>query len=500
VPATTSSRLAASVEVPSLVGLSFQEAQKIAYASGFRLEVESDGSGTLGPQAQQQPPPDMRVIRQSPNPKTLASPNTVIRVALGRSAKSAARLLLDRFVPSVYAAEARPQPRKQEKQPPSGAVTRRAVNTNSLTEPGTAPNIALDDDLIYVGCNTAGCGAMGRSGRIYKISNNSHWTFRQASFVSSTSTALSDLLLLSANDAGTVIAKSDGTNYVCSMGTPLWLSDTSKPLTCSETQTRVVTNYSEIVLAENQLSSGFPLIFERQRIGDSSQVDLLVGDSGFIATFPHDQATNLGSVQRQPSGTTARLRSSAFISGKGLVVGNRATILSTSNGGESWQHQTQGQEEAIPNHRFPAGWYWITAAALIVTCLGVVFFPAAPPATEFSVADWTVTDAPLRPGDLDSLDFTPMALGLSRFIRNPKTQPPVTIAIEGEWGQGKSSVMSLLRGDLECDECCQTVPRNREVLKAFSLVGECRSFDAERSSGYRRNRVTGVVRVGAIAR
>src|SRR5437763_17058172 len=41
------------------------------------------------------------------------------------------------------------------------------------------------------------------------------------------------------------------------------------------------------------------------------------------------------------------------------------------------------------------------------------------------------------------------ALGLSRFIRNPKAQPPVTIAIEGEWGEGKSSVMSLLRGDLE---------------------------------------------------
>src|SRR5438874_13261698 len=33
------------------------------------------------------------------------------------------------------------------------------------------------------------------------------------------------------------------------------------------------------------------------------------------------------------------------------------------------------------------------------------------------------------------------ALGLSRFIRNPKTQPPVTIAFEGEWGEGKSSVM-----------------------------------------------------------
>ena len=86
---------------------------------------------------------------------------------------------------------------------------------------------------------------------------------------------------------------------------------------------------------------------------------------------------------------------------------------------------------------------------MILTCSLTVAAPPPPVKSEFSVADWAVTDAPLRPGDPDSLDFTPMALGLSRFIRNPKTQPPVTIAIEGEWGEGKSSVMSLLRGDLE---------------------------------------------------
>ena len=38
--------------------------------------------------------------------------------------------------------------------------------------------------------------------------------------------------------------------------------------------------------------------------------------------------------------------------------------------------------------------------------------------------------------------------GLSRFLRNENTEPPLTIAVTGEWGTGKSSLMTLLRDDL----------------------------------------------------
>jgi hypothetical protein len=149
----------------------------------------------------------------------------------------------------------------------------------------------------------------------------------------------------------------------------------------------------------------------------------------------------------------AGLRSISFDSSDpgqhGVIVGDHGVILSSNDGGNTWRHETQGPEGAAPNHRLPAVWYWVLAGLLIITCSVVVAIPPPPAPAELSVADWTVTDAPLKPGDVDSLGFTPMALGLSRFIRNPKTQPPVTIAIEGEWGEGKSSVMSLLRGDLE---------------------------------------------------
>ena len=148
------------------------------------------------------------------------------------------------------------------------------------------------------------------------------------------------------------------------------------------------------------------------------------------------------------------VRSVAFNSNLAVVVGEHGTILTSTDNGSTWRHETQGPDGAAPNHKLPAFWFWLLVGLLMVVSSVVVAIPGVPPVAEVSVADWAVTDAPLKPGDIDSLNFTPMALGLSRFIRNPKTQPPVTIAIEGEWGEGKSSVMSLLQGDLKKSRYC----------------------------------------------
>jgi hypothetical protein len=128
-------------------------------------------------------------------------------------------------------------------------------------------------------------------------------------------------------------------------------------------------------------------------------------------------------------------------------VGEHGLVLRSQNQGRTWLHETQGPGISPTNRRLPAPWYWVSMALLVSVCLIVMWAPE-PVQVIQSVADWAVTDAPLKPGDLDALDFTPVALGLSRFIRNPKTQPPITVAIEGRWGEGKSSLMSLLCGDL----------------------------------------------------
>ncbi len=201
-------------------------------------------------------------------------------------------------------------------------------------------------------------------------------------------------------------------------------------------------------LLRTTFSNGQTGEFFRFSLDNFHGVKLLLSTNGSIEKLkPNEGADTARTI---PSNTTATLRAYAFAAETyGFIVGDQGIILSSNDGGNTWRHETQGLEGAAPNRRFPAGWYWVSAFLLILACTVVVAAPGPPPVTEASVADWAVTDAPLKPGDLDSLDYTPMALGLSRFIRNVKTQPPVTIAIEGEWGEGKSSVMALLQGDLQ---------------------------------------------------
>ncbi len=66
-----------------------------------------------------------------------------------------------------------------------------------------------------------------------------------------------------------------------------------------------------------------------------------------------------------------------------------------------------------------------------------------------SIADRLVSDRPLRAGDPDPLGYGNLARGISGFLRNEQTQTPLTLAIVGAWGTGKSSIMSLLKADLE---------------------------------------------------
>ncbi|WP_284268960.1 KAP family P-loop NTPase fold protein [Bradyrhizobium iriomotense] len=58
------------------------------------------------------------------------------------------------------------------------------------------------------------------------------------------------------------------------------------------------------------------------------------------------------------------------------------------------------------------------------------------------------SDTPIGWRDLDVLGMKPLALALSRFVRNTSTTPPLTIAITGPWGTGKSSLMNLVAEDL----------------------------------------------------
>src|SRR5690349_4762367 len=149
----------------------------------------------------------------------------------------------------------------------------------------------------------------------------------------------------------------------------------------------------------------------------------------------------------QNGGTHSDINAFYFSDRKhGCVAGSDGLILSTEDGGWTWVHRTQGKEAGGRYLRFPAPWYFLV---LLITGLILLRqFEETTPPPEESVADVLVSDRPLDAPSGDVLAFNSIALGLSRFLRNENTLPPLTIAIIGEWGTGKSSLMNLLRADL----------------------------------------------------
>lgn len=148
--------------------------------------------------------------------------------------------------------------------------------------------------------------------------------------------------------------------------------------------------------------------------------------------------------KEQESGTKFDLRDIHFSSQKqGWALGNGGSFLITTDGGKTWENR-------VHYSWAPAPWYWLLGWATPLVLL-VWAFRARPDEVtiEKSIAGALASDRPLEVGDPDPLGFQRIALGLSRFLRHKKTKPPLTIAITGEWGTGKSSLMNLLNADLK---------------------------------------------------
>lgn len=116
-------------------------------------------------------------------------------------------------------------------------------------------------------------------------------------------------------------------------------------------------------------------------------------------------------------------------------------LLATTDGGRTWTDLT-------PHAIWPAPWYWLAVLAGIALLVPAVA-PPPPGRIEHTIAEVAVSDRPIGPADPDPLRFDRVARGLSRFLRNTATRPPLTVAVVGEWGTGKSSLMNLVHADLE---------------------------------------------------
>jgi hypothetical protein len=159
-------------------------------------------------------------------------------------------------------------------------------------------------------------------------------------------------------------------------------------------------------------------------------------------------------------------RGQAWVAGWSNDKHGDHAILARSGEGADWLPLTRGalapdRREAAQDSR---AWMWMPRwyLAMVLLSLALAALALVPPAqvepedtTEReSVEGRLSSDRPLDPGDRDVLGLTEIALGLSAFLRNEKTLPPLTVAINGEWGTGKSSLMNLLRCDLKSYGMC----------------------------------------------
>jgi photosystem II stability/assembly factor-like uncharacterized protein len=176
-------------------------------------------------------------------------------------------------------------------------------------------------------------------------------------------------------------------------------------------------------------------------------VGWIVGDGGRIA------GTGDGGSSWTPrlSGVTSQLNAIALSPADERLwaAGEGGTLISSSDGGASWVAQLRRTDIAEPEGsygRFPAPWFY---AALLASAF-LIFRGARPVTvkTERGAAAIGASDAPTATMDQDRLGFASLARGISRYLRNQATTPPMTLAISGDWGTGKSSLMQLVCEDL----------------------------------------------------
>ncbi len=174
----------------------------------------------------------------------------------------------------------------------------------------------------------------------------------------------------------------------------------------------------------------------------------VVGGDGRTLAFTTDGgATWKDSNVGGKAGDKQSVRAVWIADTDGWAVGTGGLLLRSADAGATWHSFTRPADAGGSPLFLPAPWLLL---ALLLA--GWCFVRATVPpvlAPVDAIDDSLTPDRPLEPGDRDVMELGGIARALSRFLRNEKTLPPLTAAVLGKWGTGKSSLMNLLKKDLE---------------------------------------------------
>ncbi|MFT3735347.1 MAG: P-loop NTPase fold protein [Rhodocyclaceae bacterium] len=129
----------------------------------------------------------------------------------------------------------------------------------------------------------------------------------------------------------------------------------------------------------------------------------------------------------------------------GRAVGAYGTVLLTNDGGAHWR-------EAADYVRYPAPWFWLVffGCGIALAVLVPRHLRSRQPSVNQGEGAAAAFDAdqPVTDVKQDRLGYRPAIEAMADFLRNAATEPRITLAITGEWGSGKSSMMRMLQTEM----------------------------------------------------
>lgn len=164
-----------------------------------------------------------------------------------------------------------------------------------------------------------------------------------------------------------------------------------------------------------------------------------VGEAGTILLTADGGAT----WRQRPSPSPAPLHGlSVLPDGRTLWAVGPYTIIKSTDGGETWESVSPMRVE------LPSGLYWLLGAAGGLLLMAIAL--SRVPERSDRVGE-VESDAAISSAKQDRLRAQQQAERLAAFFNHVGTNPPLTLAINGPWGSGKSSLMNLLARELRLD-------------------------------------------------